>query len=63
MVSGKLNALSPLNLLSSGYGYIENTEGKRVSSVDDIEVDEAVNIYFTDGSARAVIKEKKHEKR
>lgn len=63
LVSGKLNALSPLNLLSSGYGYIENTEGKRVSSVDDIEVDEAVNIYFTDGSARAVIKEKKHEKR
>ncbi len=63
LISGKLNALSPLNLLSSGYGYIENTEGKRVSSVDEVNVDEMVNIYFTDGNARAVIKEKKHEKR
>ena len=63
LVSGKLNTLSPLKLLSSGYGYIENSEGKRVSSVSEVNIDEMVNIYFTDGSAKAVVKEKKNEKR
>ena len=54
----KLEALSPLKSLSRGYGYVEDEKGKRVNSVNDINVDELIKIYFTDGSARAMIKEK-----
>ena len=56
--AGRLSALSPLNSLSRGYGYVEDDKGKRVNSIKDIEVDEMIKIYFTDGSARATIKEK-----
>ena len=58
----KLEALSPLKSLSRGYGYVEDEKGKRVNSINDIEVDESIKIYFTDGSARAMIKEKTNGK-
>ena len=56
--AGKLSALSPLNSLSRGYGYVEDEKGKRVNSVNDIDVDEMIKIYFTDGTVKAAIKEK-----
>ena len=54
----KLELLSPLKSLSRGYGYLETTDGHRVSGIDDIREDEIVKIYFTDGHAKALIKEK-----
>ena len=56
--AGKLEALSPLNSLSRGYGYVEDEKGKRVNSINDINIDDTVKIYFTDGNAKAAIKEK-----
>lgn len=61
--SKQLNTLSPLNLLSSGYGYVENKDGTKISSVNEIEVGEMANIHFTDGTLFALVKEKKIEKR
>lgn len=56
--AGKLSVLSPLNSLSRGYGYVEDDKGKRVNSVNDVELEDKIKIYFTDGSVRAMIKEK-----
>ncbi len=60
ILAGRLEALSPLKSLSRGYGYIENSEGKRINSIDDIQKNDMVKIYFTDGLAKAEIKEKKN---
>ena len=56
----KLELLSPLKSLSRGYGYVETTDGHRVSGIDDITENELVKIYFTDGHANALVKEKIH---
>lgn len=52
----KLDALSPLAVLSRGYSYAEK-DGKIVSGIKDIKIDDTVKIRFTDGAANAVIKE------
>lgn len=54
----KLKVLNPLNSLARGYGYVEDGKGKRINSVKDVVVDDVIKIYFTDGSAKAAIKEK-----
>lgn len=53
-----LELLSPLKSLSRGYGYVESSEGKRVSGIDEINEDELIRIYFTDGYTNALVKEK-----
>lgn len=58
--AGRLELLSPLKSLSRGYGYIETEEGKRVSGVDEITENELIKIFFTDGFAKALVKEKVH---
>ena len=58
--AGRLELLSPLKSLSRGYGYIETDKGKRVSGIDDINENELLKIYFTDGYAKALVKEKVH---
>lgn len=60
LLTGKLEALSPLRSLSRGYGYIESYDGKRISSIDDVEKKDMLKIYFTDGLAVAEVKEKKN---
>lgn len=54
----KLNALSPLNVLARGYS-VAYSNGKIVSSSDDLTVGDSVNIDFYNGSAVCEIKELK----
>ena len=50
-----LDALSPLAVLARGYGFVQNGEGKTLSSVEEMSVGESIQITMKDGSARAEI--------
>lgn len=45
----RLSGLSPLNRIKNGYGYLTNENGKRISSADDVEINQAIHIYLSDG--------------
>lgn len=51
----KLDDNSPLKTISRGYVYISNDDGKTLTSVDDLAVDETINLQFKDGQAQAKI--------
>lgn len=65
LLSGKLDAMSPLSVLSRGYGIVTHS-GKRASSVDGIDIGENISVQLFDGRLDAVIesveKEVKYEK-
>jgi exodeoxyribonuclease VII large subunit len=49
-MSGKLNALSPLNVLSRGYGVIrQNKDGQIIRTVKNIKKNDTLEIEITDG--------------
>ncbi len=52
--AAKLNAMSPLAVLSRGYSYTQK-DGEVVSSTEQIAVGDSVKIRFSDGSAQAEI--------
>lgn len=51
----KLESLSPLKQISSGYAYISNSDNKRISKVQMLEEKEILNIQFFDGKAQAQV--------
>ena len=55
MLVGKLEAMSPLAVLTRGYSVVKNPNGDVVSSVDGIRAGDTVNVIFGDGSADAKI--------
>ena len=57
-LSGRLESLNPLNVLSRGYGLITDSEGRAVTSVDGVATGDRVTINLRDGSASARIEEK-----
>lgn len=59
-LSGRLDSLNPMNVLSRGYGMV-TVDGTAITSVDDIEVGGMVRIHLRDGSAAAQIKEKEKD--
>lgn len=46
----RLEALSPLRKLSSGYGYVQDVDGHRVDSVQKLKMGELLTIALQDGS-------------
>ncbi len=54
LYSGKLDALSPLKVLSRGYA-IACSEGKAVTAVSDISVGCTLEVRLTDGTAQCTI--------
>jgi exodeoxyribonuclease VII large subunit len=50
----KLTALNPLNVLSRGYSLVYK-DGKAVSSVNELQTDDLIEVKFADGSKQAVI--------
>jgi len=46
--AAKLDSLSPLTRISSGYGYISK-EGSAVKSIDDIKAGDTVSVYIKNG--------------
>lgn len=55
LVAEKLHGLSPLAVLSRGYGAVSDENGRTVTRAGDLRVGDRVQIRFTDGSADAQI--------
>lgn len=56
---GKLDALSPLAVLSRGYAAAFNESGKAVSSVSRVHINEKISVRFVDGSLGCTVNERK----
>jgi len=54
VLSGRLDALSPLRVLKRGYSLAVH-EGRVVKSVTDVRVDDTLDIRLSDGSVRAKV--------
>ncbi len=53
-ISGKLNALSPLAVLTRGYGAVYSSDGKRViTGVNDVSVGDSIKLRMSDGEVYA----------
>ncbi|MCR4895260.1 MAG: exodeoxyribonuclease VII large subunit [Lachnospiraceae bacterium] len=53
----RMKGLSPLNKLSSGYSYVEDMNGNNIKSVEDLQPDQEIRFYMTDGTAIARVRE------
>lgn len=53
----RMKALSPLDKLTKGYAYVENSGGKKVTSVDDVKPREEILLNLKDGMIKAEVKE------
>lgn len=52
-LSGKLEALSPLAVLSRGYGVVSSEEGKVIKEIDDVSVGDKITVKVRDGEIYA----------
>lgn len=55
ILTAKLNSISPLNTLSRGYAIVHNQDGKAISSVSDLNIEDTVDISFSNGKVKANI--------
>ena len=55
----KLDAMSPLKVLTRGYAMAENTEGQLVRSVRQVEIGDDLTIRFGDGLVNTTVCDKK----
>lgn len=62
LLAGKLDALSPLTILSRGYSVVKNeTSGKLLKSVSGVKIDDILEITVRDGKINCIAKEIKGE--
>lgn len=54
-LAGKLDALSPLKVLSRGYSVVQTTDGEIIRSVDSLNTGDRLRIGFSDGSADCLV--------
>ena len=55
----KLDAMSPLKVLTRGYAMAENEEGQLVRSVHQVQSGDTLNIRFGDGAVKTTVCDKK----
>ena len=53
----RMKGLSPLAKLNQGFSYVASEEGKVVKSIQDVNIDESLTIYVTDGLLKAKVEE------
>lgn len=53
ITSGKLDAMSPLAVLSRGYSIAKDKEGNIIKSISDAEAEKEFELVLSDGSAKA----------
>lgn len=56
-----LDHLSPLKVMSRGFSFTTNSEGKVIKKVDDIKKNDDIELQLIDGYARATVNEVKRE--
>ena len=59
----KLDALSPLKVLTRGYSMAQTEDGTVLRSVRQVELGERIAVYLSDGSLSATVMDKKEEAR
>lgn len=55
--AARLDAASPLKRLSGGYAFLTDENGKRLSSVRDMETGQMIHAHMLDGTVTAAIRE------
>ena len=55
LMAERLKGLSPLEKLSQGYAYEENSSGANVRTVSNVKQGEQITVYVTDGRIRAEV--------
>jgi exodeoxyribonuclease VII large subunit len=60
-IAAKLQALSPLSVLSRGYSVVSSA-GKVVKQINDVEVSDMLTVRVTDGEIKAEVKERLESK-
>lgn len=58
-LAGSLDALSPLNVLQRGYGFVTGPTGRTVTSIDDMEQDALIKVRLADGEADCRVEERR----
>ena len=58
-LTAKLDAMSPLKVLTRGYSMAQNDRGEVVRSVSQVELGERIGISFSDGKVYATVMDKK----
>ena len=61
-LSAKLDALSPLGILSRGYSVASNADGRVLSSVNDVAQNELITVRVSDGSIHTRVEGKERSK-
>lgn len=57
LAAGKLDGLSPLKKLSSGYAFLRDAEGKSIKDIHDITTEDEVQFHVIGGYAKAKVTE------
>lgn len=53
----RMKGLSPLAKLNQGFSYVASKEGKAVKSIQDVDIEDSLTIYVTDGLVKAKVQE------
>ena len=61
LLSGRLSALSPLDKISRGFGYISGRDGTKIESVSQVKPGEELSVRLSDGIIKTRILEIEHE--
>ena len=56
LAAGRLESLSPLNVLARGYSLTRNEQGRLVRSIGDVKVGDAIEVTVSDGRIRADVR-------
>jgi exodeoxyribonuclease VII large subunit len=54
-IISKLDALSPLKVLSRGYSFVESDAAGVIQSIEQLSKDDLINLRFSDGSATCLV--------
>ena len=54
-LAGKLDALSPLKVLTRGYAYVQDEKGFVIKTANDASVGDSLLVKMTDGTIKATV--------
>ena len=62
ILAAKLDALSPLSVLTRGYSFVSDSDGHVVKGTEELAIGQSVGIRFFDGEAKCKVEEIKKNK-
>jgi exodeoxyribonuclease VII large subunit len=57
--TAKLEAMSPLKVLTRGYSVVQNSDGELIKSISQTPIDSQIRVKFSDGSVTATVTDRK----